>query len=67
MSEILIKNASVCDPAQGVNCEAMDICIRDGKIVDSVSGSAKLIDAEGRLTMAGGALTGTHTAQERST
>ena len=37
MSEILIKNASVCDPAQGVNCEAMDICIRDGKIVDSVS------------------------------
>jgi formylmethanofuran dehydrogenase subunit A len=40
MSEILIKNASICDPAQGINCEAMDICIRDGKIVESVSGSA---------------------------
>ena len=32
----------------------MDICIRDGKIVESVSGSAEVIDAEGRLTMAGG-------------
>lgn len=62
MSEILIKNASVCDPAQGINCETMDICIRDGKIVDSVSGNAKVIDAEGKLTMAGGFDGHTHSA-----
>lgn len=62
MSEILIKNANVCDPAQGINCETMDISIKDGKIVESVSANAKVIDAEGRLTMAGGFDGHTHSA-----
>ncbi len=62
MSEILIKNANVCDPAQGINCETMDLCIRDGKIVESVSESAEVIDAAGRLTMAGGFDGHTHSA-----
>jgi formylmethanofuran dehydrogenase subunit A len=62
MSEVLIKNACVCDPVQGINCETMDICIRDGRIVESVSQSAKVIDAEGKLTMAGGFDGHTHSA-----
>jgi formylmethanofuran dehydrogenase subunit A len=62
MSEILIKNANLCDPIQGINCENMDICIRDGKIVESVSENAEVIDASGRLTMAGGFDGHTHSA-----
>jgi len=62
MSELLIENAVVCDPIQGINCEKMDLCIKDGKIVESVSSNAKVIDAEGRLTMAGGFDGHTHSA-----
>ncbi len=62
MSEILIKNASVCDPIQGIDCEKMDICIKDGKIVETVSSYATQIDAGGRLTMAGAIDGHTHSA-----
>lgn len=62
MSELLIKNAVVCDPINNVNCEKMDISVRDGKIVDSVSADAKIIDAGGKLTMAGGVDGHTHCA-----
>ncbi|MDD3042251.1 MAG: formylmethanofuran dehydrogenase subunit A [Methanosarcinaceae archaeon] len=62
MSEILIKNACVCDPLQGIDCEKTDLCIRDGKIVESVSANAKVIDAEGKLTLAGGFDGHTHSA-----
>ena len=33
MSELLIKNAVVCDPINNINCENMDISVKDGKIV----------------------------------
>ena len=54
MSEILVKNGYVYDPKNGVNGDVMDIAIRDNKIVDKVSASAKVIDASGKVVMAGG-------------
>ncbi|MBN1134931.1 MAG: formylmethanofuran dehydrogenase subunit A [Methanosarcinaceae archaeon] len=62
MSELLIKNAVVCDPLNNINCEKMDLSVKDGKIVESVSSAAKLIDAGGKLTMAGGFDGHTHCA-----
>ncbi|NOR48531.1 MAG: amidohydrolase family protein, partial [Methanosarcinaceae archaeon] len=62
MSELLIKNAVVCDPINNINCENMDISVKDGKIVESVSSGAKVIDAGGKLTMAGGVDGHTHCA-----
>ncbi|MFX1562673.1 MAG: formylmethanofuran dehydrogenase subunit A [Promethearchaeota archaeon] len=51
---ILIKNGFVLDPKNKVN-EIKDIAIQDGKIVESVnSESAEIIDAEGRMVVAGG-------------
>ncbi|AAM02742.1 formylmethanofuran dehydrogenase subunit A [Methanopyrus kandleri] len=55
--ELLIKNACVYDPLNGIEGEVMDIGVKDGKIVDPSEvdeSKAKVIDAEGRLTMAGG-------------
>ena len=54
MSEILVKNGFVYDPKNGVNGDVMDIAIRDNKIVDAVSQTAKVIDASGKVVMAGG-------------
>ena len=54
MSEILVKNGYVYDPKNGVNGDVMDIAIRDNKIVDKVSATAKVIDASGKVVMAGG-------------
>ncbi|MDO8724584.1 MAG: formylmethanofuran dehydrogenase subunit A [Candidatus Methanoperedens sp.] len=52
--ELLIKNGAVYDPKNGIKGDKTDISIKDGKIVKSVSSSAKIIDAGGRLVMAGG-------------
>jgi formylmethanofuran dehydrogenase subunit A len=54
MSEILIKNGFVIDPQHEIDCEKMDIAIKDGKIVNKVSRKAKVIDAAGMIVMAGG-------------
>ncbi len=56
MAELLIKNGVVFDPINGVKGEKMDICIRDGKIVESLHDehSAKVIDASGCVVMPGG-------------
>ncbi|MBO5002766.1 amidohydrolase family protein, partial [Methanocorpusculaceae archaeon] len=62
MTEYIIKNGSVIDPTQGINAQKMDICIKDGKIVDSVSGNAKVIDAAGKTVMAGGVDIHSHVA-----
>jgi len=51
--ELLIRNGVVYDPINGVNGEKKDICIRDGKVVESVT-NPKVIDAEGRVVMPGG-------------
>jgi formylmethanofuran dehydrogenase subunit A len=53
MVEVLIKNGVVYDPINGVKGEKKDICIRDGKVVESVK-NPKEIDAEGRVVMPGG-------------
>lgn len=51
--ELLITNGVVYDPINGVIGEKKDICIRNGKIVESVT-NPKVIDAEGRVVMPGG-------------
>ena len=40
MTEIMGKNACVIDPIRHINGEIMDIAIRDGRIVESVSDRA---------------------------
>ncbi len=59
MNILVLKNACVVDPIQGIDCEIMDICIdRDsGRIVpcDGMpTQNAEIVDVGGRLTMAGG-------------
>jgi dihydroorotase-like cyclic amidohydrolase len=49
-----IVNGKVYDPANNINGEIKEICIRDGKIVDSVSDEALIIDAQGMAIMPGG-------------
>ncbi|RXE55334.1 protein fwdA [Methanoculleus taiwanensis] len=60
MSEMLIKNAFVIDPLNGINGEVMDIAIRDGKIVEAVGDAAEVIDARRNLTLPGGVDSHTH-------
>ncbi len=62
MSELLIKNGKVFDPINGVKGDLMDIAIKDGKIVESVSSGAKVIDASGMTVMAGGVDAHSHIA-----
>ena len=52
--EILIKNGYVYDPINKIDGEKMDIAVKDGKIVESVSSNAKVIDATNMLVMPGG-------------
>jgi len=53
--ELLIKGGYVFDPINGVDGERMDICVRDGKVVESVDESrAKVVDASGMTVMPGG-------------
>ena len=54
MTELLIRNACVFDPLNGIRGDVMDIAIRDGRIVESVKNDAEVIDAEGFLTLPGG-------------
>ncbi|MDI6719484.1 MAG: formylmethanofuran dehydrogenase subunit A [Methanomicrobiales archaeon] len=60
MTELLIRNACVIDPINGIRGETMDILIRDARIVESVSGRAEVIDAAGCLTLPGGIDSHTH-------
>ena len=60
MTELLVKNACVIDPIRGINGEIMDIAIRDGRIVESVSDRAESIDAQRCLTLPGGIDSHTH-------
>jgi len=52
--EILIKGGFIIDPAQKIDGDVGDIAIKDGKIVEKVSNAAKVIDAKGKVVMAGG-------------
>lgn len=60
--ERIIKNGIVYDPLNSIDGEQMDICIKDGKIVESVSEAADVIDASGKVVMAGGVDPHTHIA-----
>lgn len=53
--EYLLKNGYVVDPVNKIDCERMDIAVKDGKIVESVDESkAKVIDVKNMLVMPGG-------------
>jgi len=52
--ELLIKNGYVYDPINKIDGEKMDIAVKDGKIVETVSSDAKVIDATNMLVMPGG-------------
>lgn len=60
--ERIIKNGIVYDPLNNIDGEKMDICIKDGKIVESVSENADVIDASGKVVMPGGVDPHTHIA-----
>ncbi len=54
MSELRIANGRIYDPANNVDGQILDICVRDGKIVSDVDKNAKKIDAHGMVVMPGG-------------
>ena len=60
--EILIRGGFVVDPSQKIDGDVADIAIKDGKIVDKVSSAAKVIDAKGKVVMAGGVDVHAHVA-----
>ncbi|MEM1586121.1 MAG: formylmethanofuran dehydrogenase subunit A [Candidatus Bathyarchaeia archaeon] len=61
--DLLIKGGYVYDPLNGVNGEVMDICVRDGKIIEKVNErKAYVIDASGMIVMPGGIDIHTHIA-----
>jgi len=53
-SSLRIVNGRVYDPANGVDGEVRDVCIRDGKIAADAPPDAKRIDAAGMVVMPGG-------------
>ena len=53
-SALCIKNGKVYDPINNIDGEIKDICIQDGKIVESVSSDSPCIDAHGMVVMPGG-------------
>ncbi|HIJ07623.1 MAG: Amidohydrolase 3 [Methanomicrobiales archaeon 53_19] len=62
MAEILIRNGFVIDPTRNINGDVADIAIKDGQIVEGVGSKAKVIDASGKVVMAGGVDVHSHVA-----
>ncbi|MDP7443848.1 MAG: formylmethanofuran dehydrogenase subunit A [Candidatus Bathyarchaeota archaeon] len=54
MGDLRIKGGYVYDPLNGVDGDAMDVLISGGKVVEKVGRNAKVIDAKGKIVMAGG-------------
>lgn len=54
MPTLRIARGRVFDPARGLRGETADICIRDGKIVESLPGDAPVLDARGLVAFPGG-------------
>ena len=52
--EYILKNGIVYDPANEVNGEKMDICFKDGKIVEDVSAGAEVLDVTDKIVMPAG-------------
>jgi len=51
--EFIVKGGFVIDPTRKIDGDVGDVAIKDGKIVEKVSSSAKVIDAKGKIVMAG--------------
>ena len=49
-----IAGGRVYDPANGVDGEVRDVCLRDAKVVEAVDEHAPRIDAGGMVVMPGG-------------
>ena len=60
--ELIIKGGFIIDPTRKIDGDVGDVAIKDGKIVDKVSSSAKVIDAKGKIVMAGGVDVHSHVA-----
>ncbi|MBV8220728.1 MAG: formylmethanofuran dehydrogenase subunit A [Solirubrobacterales bacterium] len=54
MTEIRITGGAVHDPANDVDGEIRDVCLKDGKVVGEVGPGARRIDARGMVVMPGG-------------
>jgi len=54
VSEIRISGGRVYDPANGIDGEVRDVCLRDGRVVADVGPTARRIDARGMVVMPGG-------------
>ncbi len=54
MTEIRISGGAVHDPANDVDGEIRDVCLKDGRVVADVGSEARRIDARGMVVMAGG-------------
>ncbi len=54
MTAIRITGGAVHDPANDVDGEIRDVCLKDGKVVDDVGADARRIDAQGMVVMPGG-------------
>ena len=52
--QIAIKNGYVYDPSNRIDGDKMDIFVRNGKIVQKISGDFEQIDVSGMIVMAGG-------------
>ena len=52
-SELKIVNGRIYDPENNIDGDVRNLCIRDGKIVDSVSKTASRINAHGMVVMPG--------------
>ena len=49
-----IVNGKLYDPINNIDGKVQDICIKNGRIVDSVPDDATRIDAQGMVIMPGG-------------
>jgi formylmethanofuran dehydrogenase subunit A len=54
VTEIRISGGAVHDPANDVDGEIRDVCLKDGTVVADVGAEARRIDARGMVVMAGG-------------
>ena len=59
---VRLAGGAVHDPANGVDGQVRDVCIADGRIVESVGADATVIDARGMVIMPGGVDIHSHVA-----
>jgi formylmethanofuran dehydrogenase subunit A len=62
MTRLRIAGGQVYDPANGIDGEIRDICVDDGRIVETIPASAPRLDARGMVVMPGGVDIHSHVA-----